>query len=167
MGTDIEVQGTLRARFNWGRWVVDCWACPSALTLAPWTTSMRCWDCGAESNLITWPPDPDAIETILGYRPDPNTRNWEPGETLLDLIAENTAHGIMPPEWRAALAAAVIGGEPGVEVATIVGEVLADGLLVHALPPGDPRRQRALAPEHRLALGEPDGALLPHSESKG
>jgi hypothetical protein len=44
-----------------------------------------------------WPPDPAAIEQILSMRPDFTTRNWHPGESIPDLIAENLAHGLVDP----------------------------------------------------------------------
>jgi hypothetical protein len=36
------------------------------------------------------------VERLLTFRPDVTTRNWVPGETLHDLLAENVAHGIGP-----------------------------------------------------------------------
>lgn len=44
-----------------------------------------------------WPPNVDDIEYLLSLRPVPATRNWEPPETVHDLLAENAAHGIHPP----------------------------------------------------------------------
>lgn len=42
--------------------------------------------------------DRAAIEAVLICRPDPLTRNWAPGESVADLIAENVAHGVPVPE---------------------------------------------------------------------
>jgi hypothetical protein len=55
----------------------------------------QCWDCGARSEVL-WPPDDLvwSIERLLLMRPDPMTQNWEPGETLTQLMWENGAHGI-------------------------------------------------------------------------
>ena len=35
------------------------------------------------------------VEQVLLERPDPATRNWEPGETVADLKAENREHGVV------------------------------------------------------------------------
>jgi hypothetical protein len=35
-----------------------------------------------------------SVERLLLMRPDPMTQNWEPNETLIDLMWENGAHGI-------------------------------------------------------------------------
>lgn len=90
--------GETLARFNWGRWVVDCASlfCTSALTLPPGASAMQCHDCGRITDPILWPDQPGPIEAILSQRPDVRTRNWEPGETLLDLIKENVQHGLIP-----------------------------------------------------------------------
>jgi hypothetical protein len=55
----------------------------------------QCWDCGARSEVL-WPPEGMvwSVERLLLMRPDPMTQNWEPGETLIDLMWENGAHGI-------------------------------------------------------------------------
>lgn len=37
------------------------------------------------------------VEQLLALRPDPAKRNWEPGETLEQLLWENAAHGIGAP----------------------------------------------------------------------
>lgn len=50
---------------------------------------------------ITWPADPQAIETLLAMRPHPKLQNWAPGETLEELLSENAAHGCLPAEWLA------------------------------------------------------------------
>jgi hypothetical protein len=55
-----------------------------------------CEVCGLPTDIV-WPPDPIAIEAVLLMRPDPASRNWEPGETVADLVMENAAHGIVPP----------------------------------------------------------------------
>lgn len=97
--TDLMLSGAVQARHNWNRWVADCMTCRSALTVPPGTEFAGCWDCGGTIGPICWPNDPAGIEAILSYRPDPNTRSWEPGETLEDLLAENFTHGCVPPEW--------------------------------------------------------------------
>jgi hypothetical protein len=43
---------------------------------------------------LRFPPERLEIERVLAARPDPSTRNWWPGETVGELVAENVAHGI-------------------------------------------------------------------------
>lgn len=133
--TDILLAGTVQARHNWNRWVADCGACTSALTVPPGTTEAFCWDCHAVIGPIVWPADPDGIEAILAMRPDPNTRSWDPGETLEDLLQENAAHGLIPAEWHAL--ADRMGGV--LELLGTTDGVITSGLLLDALPAGRPR----------------------------
>lgn len=101
---------TVPARANWGRWVIDCPTCTSALTLPPGAEAFACWDCGARA-VVEWPaPEFVAgVERLLSMRPAVETRNWVPGETLHDLLAENVQHGVMTalalPEGPGALLA--------------------------------------------------------------
>lgn len=83
------------AEANWGRWIVQCLTCTDALTLTPGTPLFRCWTCGLEAEIL-WPINTEAIERLLLMRPLEQHRNWLPGETLHDLLAENVAHGIGP-----------------------------------------------------------------------
>lgn len=96
--TQDLVQGGLAfARINWSRIVVDCprtW-CTSALTLPPGTDVFRCWDCHWSAPIV-WPANLPDIVSVLSLRPDPKTRNWQPGETVMDLVLENIEHGILP-----------------------------------------------------------------------
>lgn len=46
---------------------------------------------------VVWPTDRVEIERILMDRPDPNNRNWFPGESIYDLVAENVRHGVYSP----------------------------------------------------------------------
>lgn len=55
------------------------------------------------------------IERLLMMRPIPYTRNWLPGETLTDLLAENIEHGIGP-------------SEPGQEMAIVGDQITTDSL---------------------------------------
>ena len=115
------------ARVNWGRWIADCPSCGSALAVEPgqpllgatvWEadgehlTAARfqegCWDCGTVTDLA-WPDSGviDGVERLLAMRPDPKTRNWEPHESLHDLMRENAERGIFShPVIHAAAAAA-------------------------------------------------------------
>jgi hypothetical protein len=102
------------ARINHGRWVVDCASplCASAMAPGPpaldgsqrvWPgltvgqSTMTCRDCGHVTGGVVWPPDTLGIEVVLSWRPDPETRNWEPGETITGLLEENVAHGVPVP----------------------------------------------------------------------
>lgn len=102
------------ARANWGRWVVDCPRCPSAIKVRTWTGGTTCWECGTQSEVV-WPDAAEDIIRLLMFRPNPATRNWEPGETLHDLLAENVAHGI----WT---------GEPGQALAIVGDRIVTDEL---------------------------------------
>jgi hypothetical protein len=87
------------AYYNWGRWVADCPrpGCVNALQLHPGQDLFVCQgmdSCGAVGQ-IEWPPDPSAIAAALNVRPIPRTRNWKPGETLADLMAENLEYGVI------------------------------------------------------------------------
>lgn len=96
-GGELLPQRVTPARACWGRWVVDCatsW-CTNAWMPQLGDTAWLCDLCGVPTDIV-WPPDPIAIEAILLMRPDPNTRSWNPGETLCDLVMENAAHGINP-----------------------------------------------------------------------
>lgn len=121
------------ARVNWGRWIADCPSCGSALAVEPgqerlggplWESDGErmylagfregCWDCGTVTDLV-WPDSGtvDGVERLLGMRPDPKTRNWEPHESLHDLMRENAQHGIFSHPAVTAAAA------PGREVLTV------------------------------------------------
>lgn len=43
-----------------------------------------------------WPYRFSEIEALVRARPVPASRNWRPGEDLLDLLGENLQHGIVP-----------------------------------------------------------------------
>lgn len=150
--------GTGWARVNWDVWLVDCAWCPSALTMGPpvpdamgrirpgleWgQAEMICWDCGRLTAPIAWPADPGAVMALLGLRPQVITRNWDPGETLDDLLAENAAHDILPPMD------ALPGSKPAVML-TVDGFVVG-GALLDLLPDADARR--ALGAVHGIAIG--------------
>ncbi len=84
---------------NWSRWIARCPApyCRGAADLTYGQPRMVCVEpwCGAESAVV-WPPNVADIEYLLAVRPDPITRNWEPGETVHALLAENVEHGLAP-----------------------------------------------------------------------
>jgi hypothetical protein len=154
MTGEVVRHGTVppvRARANWGRWIADCPRCGSALAVGrgehrlgallhdetgaavAWLEG--CWDCGARTEVL-W-PDEDfvaAVERLLMLRPDPNTRSWEPGETLHDLMRDNADHGIFT---EPALEAA-----PGTELMSVTdGAIIVDNMpATPALSPSTYRR---------------------------
>lgn len=89
----------LAARVYRGYWIVDCPTCRSA-ELA-WRDDPRflCSNCLNQANggrcwPVAVPPAARAIEALLRLRPDPATRNWLPGESLLVLARQNRDHGL-------------------------------------------------------------------------
>lgn len=79
-------------------WVVTCDVCREQVAIEPGELFF-CPSCLNASHdgyarRVTFPKQKESIERILVLRPDPNTRNWLPGETLKDLEAENAAHGV-------------------------------------------------------------------------
>lgn len=96
----------VKAFASWGRWVAPCPRCPSALDLEPQTPVFQCWECGTRAE-VEWPSEEMVygIERLLLMRPDVTKQNWLPGETLVDLVRENGAHGILslPDDYDAHL----------------------------------------------------------------
>lgn len=92
---------TAAAYVNHGRWCVDCpFGCGSAQYASRADRRFFCIECGNDSTsgwvTVIWPAPLDiaAIEAALGVRPQVATRNWQPGETVADLLAENQARGL-------------------------------------------------------------------------
>lgn len=54
---------------------------------------LLCGHCRQRSR-VKFPPERQLIDAALSLRPVPETRNWRPGETVVDLIGENVAHGL-------------------------------------------------------------------------
>ena len=145
MTQDVVQGGLAFARINWSRIVVDCpraW-CTSALSLPPGWDVFQCWDCHWRAPIV-WPADLAGIVSVLALRPDPKTRNWEPGESILDLVRENIEHGILPDldELEKANAAGplileqdgvIVTGAPG-----IVGDIAAARQRLDELASQDP-----------------------------
>lgn len=135
--TDLALPGVAYAEANWGQWKARCprlW-CTNAMPIDRGQEQFACLgpdSCGWTGE-VAWPPDPDAIETLLLMRPVPRTRNWLPGESLEDLLQENVAHGIELPS---------VGGATGpVTVAVIVEDRLVGGLLHQQITAAGPRPQ--------------------------
>jgi len=78
--------------------VADCYRCSYArggVKLPYGTPGFECPECGALLELI-WPDERKvyALARLLAMRPIVHTRNWNPDETLHDLLRENGEHGI-------------------------------------------------------------------------
>lgn len=123
---------------NWGRWVVMCASpfCTGAMQVYSGQMFVACGDCGWPIEELIWPVDPEGVETILLMRPDEKTRNWHPGETLQDLLAENVEHGILPKGIEPADPDAV-----AVELMATVDDRLVSGLVGLQLRPDIRRHQ--------------------------
>ena len=82
---------TVYARLNHDRWLADC-PCNGAELVTPGHT-MLCGSCGAEHQVV-FPDNPEDLEAVLAERDDTTKRNWNPGETVADLIVENIEQGV-------------------------------------------------------------------------
>ena len=90
----------MKAYINWGRWVVDC-ACYSAELLEDYPDEVVCHACGTAISM-EYPENTSEIEAVLSVRPPVRIgsqwakmhENWEPGETIEDLLRENTENGM-------------------------------------------------------------------------
>jgi hypothetical protein len=103
--TTLIAPGTTLAYVSAGRWVARCSSphCDAAVEfnalkppiLPTFTPAYLCWECGHTTEVV-WPAAEMlyGIERLLLLRPNPNTQNWLPGETLIDLQIENGAHGV-------------------------------------------------------------------------
>lgn len=94
-------QPTTHAYLNHGRWVADCpGGCNCALRLEPGSD----YDCSpihaksptgscclAMKSAVIWPDNIAEIEAAVRQRPARN-QNWQPGETIALLEAENAEH---------------------------------------------------------------------------
>lgn len=89
-----EMLGEVAARVNHGRWIVDCptEGCVGA-ELASEVRPFVCISCTAGPYVIVWPDERAEIEALLEPRPT-EAQNWEPGETVEFLQAENDEHGV-------------------------------------------------------------------------
>lgn len=86
------------AAVNDGRWLVQC-RCGSAQLVQPDEPRFFCIEClndhvGGQWVTVRFPSEVKAIEELLEQREDRGAMNWEPGETVEDLQAENEAHGV-------------------------------------------------------------------------
>jgi hypothetical protein len=99
---------------NFGFWVARCpkpdchWADYYGVAMTPAGRRVGgltldryvCLDGCGNSYAAQWPATSlrAGVEQLLALRPDPAKRNWEPGETLEQLLWENAAHGIPAPD---------------------------------------------------------------------
>ena len=101
-------RGVVKARIRQGRWVVLCEnpGCSSAVIADEKERCFICAECGSPENdrhwyTVQWPA-PEVrhqIEELLLARPAISvsrawSRNWEPGESLADLQAQNALYGV-------------------------------------------------------------------------
>lgn len=89
---------TVSVRCESGRWLVDCPACSSAQLAARQDPRFFCVSClneraGAQWLTVVWPADVPGIEAALRARVTEHA-NYEPGETVSDLIAQNQIPGV-------------------------------------------------------------------------
>lgn len=103
----------LVARINNGMWIASC-SCGAPPARGAPTPGMIvfldrplgwCVRCGNQAwgggwRRVVAPPvrERAAIESVLLCRPNVGDRNWEPGETIADLVAQNAEHGDPYPE---------------------------------------------------------------------
>ena len=90
-----EAPDPIVARINENRWIVDC-VCGSGCYVdldAGTPVVARCFYCGAIHTQVVLPANRTALEAVLLRRPRAANRHWQPGETVVALEAENTAHG--------------------------------------------------------------------------
>jgi len=123
---------------SWGLWVADCPrdGCRGSEHLghAPITgavggltpTGFTCARCGLFC-ASQWPANAEDIWRILAQRPLEETRSWQLGEPIENLIVENIAHGLIAGEDVAA-----IGG-----IRLLDGRLTDQGLQLVAAPQGD------------------------------
>lgn len=84
------------AELNHGRWIVNCPACPNAF-LESQVPDM-CPNCQTRITKVVAPDEKERFEIyqVTSIRPEEN-RNWVPGESMSDLVAENIAYGVDNP----------------------------------------------------------------------
>ena len=100
-----EGASPLVAEVNHGTWIAPC-SCgapglpaPGCVVFldAPLAWCVRCSNAETSGRWrpVLLPPDDErvAIEAVLACRPQAGDRNWEPTETVADLVAQNVEHG--------------------------------------------------------------------------
>jgi hypothetical protein len=90
------------AYVNHGRWVAQC-ECMNAQLVTEADPRFYCVECfnvafAGRWRTVTFPAEVPAIEVVLQERPERRRQNWEPGETVELLEAENIEHGLPTSE---------------------------------------------------------------------
>lgn len=96
---DVVFQPQASSRVNHGRWIADCPFCDIGAELVNFDTGLffccNCRNAQVEHAFIRVVIPRDAerkrIEDVLLERPVEETRNWQPEETVADLVRENAA----------------------------------------------------------------------------
>jgi hypothetical protein len=94
----------VKARVDWGRWIVDCPDCNGAAMVSDKEKVYWCLSCGNASIKFAWrevkfPRSRKSIESALMKRPaampqNAQTRNWKHGETVAHLKKVNKENGV-------------------------------------------------------------------------
>lgn len=127
----VATAAPLVARVNHGNWIASC-TCgapprpdipglpnPGMVVFldVPLGWCVRCgnkaWGGGWRPVTIPSPDERALIEAVLDCRPNVGDRNWEPSETVADLVAQNREHGDpVPPDDEPPAPASVPSGPP-------------------------------------------------------
>lgn len=99
MPEGMDKTHTMPAEIRQGRWIVDCPWCTSCQMASEEDHRFFCTHCsngavGGKWIGVIWPDDREEIEAVVGRRPNPKNRNFLPGETVVDLRAENLLYGV-------------------------------------------------------------------------
>lgn len=133
LGHVVATAAPLVARVNHGVWIAPC-PCGARGTPSPGgvvffdTPLVCCARCGNQGVGGGWrrveiPPENERalIEMVLLCRPNVEDRNWEPGESVADLIAQNAAHGDPVPAHIAEAALGPVQGPTWQETVAPIG----------------------------------------------
>jgi hypothetical protein len=82
---------------NHGRWIVPCGNCPGAYAEDKLPEDGKCIFCH-EPLEVVYPSKQfrASVDAVVAGRPEEN-QNWEPGETVNDLKADNIVHAVDNP----------------------------------------------------------------------
>jgi hypothetical protein len=91
-----ESTEAIEARIDHGRWIVEC-PCGAGNAVDVAAKIALCFGCGTAHLNVRLPEQRTAraIERALLARPHVKTRNWQPDESVDDLMNENLRHGVM------------------------------------------------------------------------
>lgn len=94
-----DVVDPVEGRIDANRWLVDC-VCGNCCATDPTWGIACCYACGAIYRSVTFPANEERqqVESLLVERKDLMDRAWAPGETLVDLVAENVSIGADVPD---------------------------------------------------------------------